>query len=340
MLRLLPVYKDASLLRSRDSSKLATCDIVVDVGGEYNAANHRYDHHQRTFDTSFPDRSTKLSSAGLVWLHFGKSIIAAETGLSEDAPEVQVLWEKLYLDFLEAIDANDNGISLYDTARLAEAGIEQRFRNSGNSISAVVGDFNPDWNDPTPSDPEEVQRAEDARFLEASRFIGDLFQRKLKYYAKSWLPARTMVLSAYADRKRRDPQGRIMVLDQPMPWKSHLYTIEAEAQSQDQQGGSFPSEIQPAESSAATQENQVLYVLYPESQNTASKWRIQTVPPSEGSFESRKPLPEAWRGVRDDKLDELTGVVPGAIFVHAGGFIGGHKSFEGVLGMAKRALEM
>ena len=35
------------ILRTRDLELLKGCDIVVDVGGEYNPASHRYDHHQR-----------------------------------------------------------------------------------------------------------------------------------------------------------------------------------------------------------------------------------------------------------------------------------------------------
>lgn len=35
-------------LRTRESSLLDECDIVVDVGGVYNPENHRYDHHQRS----------------------------------------------------------------------------------------------------------------------------------------------------------------------------------------------------------------------------------------------------------------------------------------------------
>jgi uncharacterized UPF0160 family protein len=49
---------------------------------------------------------------------------------------------------------------------------------------------------------------------------------------------------------------------------------------------------------------------------------VQAVPVSSDSFESRKALPEPWRGLRDDKLSEATGI-PGCIFVHASGFIGG-----------------
>ena len=43
-------------------------DVVVDVGGVYDAATHRYDHHQPTFhDTFSSEHKTLLSSAGLVY---------------------------------------------------------------------------------------------------------------------------------------------------------------------------------------------------------------------------------------------------------------------------------
>jgi uncharacterized UPF0160 family protein len=58
-----------------------------------------------------------------------------------------------------------------------------------------------------------------------------------------------------------------------------------------------------------------------------------------GSFENRRPLPSAWRGVRDAALSELSGI-PGCVFVHAGGFIGGNATKEGALAMAVRALEL
>ena len=65
-------------MRSRDPSVLDTCDIVVDVGGTFDPSRHRYDHHQRSFDESMHSLSagkfpwkTKLSSAGLVYYHFG-----------------------------------------------------------------------------------------------------------------------------------------------------------------------------------------------------------------------------------------------------------------------------
>ncbi|KAI0842697.1 metal-dependent protein hydrolase [Hypoxylon sp. FL0890] len=316
MLRLLPTYANSSLVRTRDPSLLETCHTVVDVGGEYDPSRNRYDHHQRTFTTTFPGRPTKLSSAGLVYMHFGKAIISQHLQQPEESDEVGLLWNKLYESFIEALDAHDNGISAYDPEALKQAGIEKRFSNGGFTLGAMVGRLNPNWNDPTPSDPAEAQVAEDTKFVAASTRIGEEFSRDLDYYAKAWLPARAIVQEAYSKRLQFDPEGRIMVLEgQAVPWKDHLYTLE------EQEGNT---------------DKKVLYVLYPEKPVPDAKWRIQAVPVSKDSFESRKALPEPWRGARDEQLDEVSGV-PGGVFVHASGFIGGNKTFEGAKALAEKA---
>lgn len=69
----------------------------------------------------------------------------------------------------------------------------------------------------------------------------------------------------------------------------------------------------------------IKYVLY---QDSSSKWRIQAVPVSSSSFQSRLALPEQWRGLRDGVLSEKAGV-EGCIFIHASGFIGGANTYEG-----------
>jgi len=318
MLRLLPTYHTSQLVRTRDPALLETCHTVVDVGGEYDASKNRYDHHQRSFTTTFPNRPTKLSSAGLVYMHFGKAIIAQHLGVPEDFEEVSVIWTKIYESFIEALDAHDNGISAYDPKAISAAGLEKRFSDGGFSLGAMVSRLNPNWNDPTLSDPVEAQKAEDKKFLAASQKIGEEFHRDLDYYAKSWLPARDVVKKAYAKRLEYDSKGRILVFDgQSVPWKDHLYTLE------DEEGGV----------------SKVRYVLYPEKPSPDAKWRIQAVPVSKDSFESRKPLPEAWRGFRDEELSQLTGI-DGGVFVHAAGFIGGNKTFDGANKMALKALDL
>ncbi|KAH6690588.1 metal-dependent protein hydrolase [Plectosphaerella plurivora] len=322
MLRQLPEYKDAGLIRTRDPKLLETCHTVVDVGGEYDDAKKRYDHHQRGFETTFPGKPTKLSSAGLVFLHYGKAIIAqrlraavpSSANATEESPEVIMLHDKFYGSFIEALDAHDNGISAYDPKAIAAAGIEKRFSDGAFTLGAMVGRLNPNWNDPVPSDPEEAQAAENARFEIASRRIGEEFDSGLDYYVRAWLPAREVVKKAFDARFEHDAQGRILVFEgTSAPWKDHLYSLE--------------------ENNPST-----LYVLYPESGQPGAKWRVQTVPVSKDSFESRKPLPEVWRGFRDQELDGISGI-PGCVFVHAAGFIGGNKTFEGAKAMALKALE-
>lgn len=310
---MLPTYSDAPLVRTRDPKVLETCHTVVDVGGEYDIPNNRFDHHQRGFTTTFPGRPTKLSSAGLVFMHFGKAIIAQRLGVSEDTAQVALLHNKLYEGFIEALDAHDNGISIFDPKAVTAAGLEKRFSDGGFSLGAMVGRLNPNWNDPAPSSPEQAQAAEDDKFVTASQRIGEEFERDLDYYTSAWLPARDVVQTAFDKRKEFDPEGRVLVIEgQSVPWKDHLYTLE----------DGTPS---------------VLYVLYAEKPTPEAKWRIQCVPESKDSFVSRKPLPEAWRGFRDEELDGISGV-DGCVFVHAAGFIGGNKTFEGAKEMTNKAL--
>ncbi|ETI21157.1 hypothetical protein G647_07501 [Cladophialophora carrionii CBS 160.54] len=325
MLRLLPEYASAALVRTRDPAVLETCHTVVDVGGEYDALKNRYDHHQRSFDTAFPDHKTRLSSAGLVYMHFGKAIIAQHTKLPVDHPDVELLFRKLYDDFIEAVDANDNGISKYDGSKLQEAGIEQKFKDTGITLASLVNDLNHE--DPLPlgapsrATAEQPQAEEDYRFSQASTLMGTAFLRKLHGAATAWLPARAVIKEAFDLRADAHPSGQLMVLPRAgIPWKEHLYNIEEESK--------LPTD------------RRILFVIYPEKEEPGSKWRIQAVSKDFSSFENRKSLPEPWRGVRDEELDALLGdaVENGAVFVHASGFIGGHKTEAGVRAMAALAL--
>lgn len=71
----------------------------------------------------------------------------------------------------------------------------------------------------------------------------------------------------------------------------------------------------------------------------SNSWRIQAISLAPGSFESRKALPVAWRGLRDEELSGKCGI-EGGVFVHMSGFIGGNKTHDGAFQMAVRALEI
>ncbi|XP_028730308.1 MYG1 exonuclease isoform X2 [Peromyscus leucopus] len=303
LLRLLPEYRDAEIVRTRDPEKLASCDIVVDVGGEYDPLKHRYDHHQRTFTETMsslcPGKPwhTKLSSAGLVYLHFGHKLLAQLLGTSEEDSVVDTIYDKMYENFVEEVDAVDNGISQWEEG-------EPRYALT-TTLSARVARLNPTWNQPN--------QDTEAGFRRAMDLVQEEFLQRLHFYQHSWLPARALVEEALAQRFKVDSSGKIVELAKGgCPWKEHLYHLE--------------SELCPPAA--------IAFVIYTDQ---AGQWRVQCVPKEPHSFQSRLPLPEPWRGLRDEALDQVSGI-PGCIFVHASGFIGGHHTREGALNMARATL--
>ncbi|KAL3186469.1 hypothetical protein MRX96_027511 [Rhipicephalus microplus] len=147
LLKQLPEYKDATVVRSRDPAVLDTCDVVVDVGAVYDPAKRRYDHHQKTFNETMNSLNpakkwtTKLSSAGLVYVHHGREVIAETLGWKLSEPNLEKIYDKVYENFMEEIDAIDNGINAYDG--------EPRYRINTN-VSSRVAHLNPAWNEAEP----------------------------------------------------------------------------------------------------------------------------------------------------------------------------------------------
>lgn len=298
LLRKLPRFATAPLTRTRDAAVIDGASIVVDVGAVYDPHTNRYDHHQRGFEETFDDQhATKLSSAGLVWKHFGKEILANHYGAGASTAVVDLLHTKLYDDFVEAIDGIDNGISQYPSD------LKPKYK-SRTDLSARVGYLNPAWNET--SNNTEL----DARFQTASALAGKEFFERADHTFNSWLPARQVVVDAL--HRRTHPQ--LLVFDDYASWKDHLFTLEKDLN------------IAPTE--------RPIYVIYPDE---SGKWRVQAVPVSPESFVSRKGLPEPWRGIRDQALSDLTGI-PGCIFVHQSGFIGGNSTKEGAVRMAMDGL--
>lgn len=102
------------------------------------------------------------------------------------------------------------------------------------------------------------------------------------------------------------------------PWKSHLFDLEKELK---------------LDHDATA----IKYVLFEDKSANGSSFRVQCVPTGENSFVNRLSLPADWRGLRDDELSRKSGI-DGCIFVHASGFIGGNRTLEGALEMARRAI--
>lgn len=297
------VFSGADIVRTRDPDVLKGLDVVIDVGGVYDPQTNRFDHHQKGFDEVFGHGfQTKLSSAGLVYKHYGRDIVASVMGQDASKDDIESVFLHVYKSFMEAVDAIDNGVNQYDSTE------PPKYTNNTH-LSARVGNLNADWYE-TLTDEETMER-----FKSAMSLTGLEFMESLHHAIKSWLPARSYVMKDLELRKNVETSGQVMKLSQFVPWKSHIYDLEREM--------NIVGEVK--------------YVVYNDEKD--GSWRIQAVAVGPGSFNSRKALPEAWRGLRDDELSKVSGVSE-CIFVHASGFIGGNKTYEGALEMAKLALSM
>ncbi|XP_021888154.1 UPF0160 protein isoform X1 [Carica papaya] len=177
-------------------------------------------------------------------------------------------------------------------------------------LSSRVGRLNLDW-----IEPDQSAEKENEAFQRAMALAGSEFLDSLRYHARSWLPARSIVMECLAARYDLDPSGEIMVLTKFCPWKLHLFELEQEMK------------LEPP----------IKYVLYQD--DRSRQWRVQAVAVSPDRFESRKALPAQWNGLRDDDLSKESGI-PGCVFVHMSGFVGGNRNYEGALAMAKTALKL
>ena len=164
-------------------------------------------------------------------------------------------------------------MNMYDTDAPA------KYENN-TGLSARVGKLNPPWDEPTSA---EIYMS---GFHKAVALTGAEFVAATKYYGESWLKAREHVVSALDDAVKTHESGEILKLPCYCPWKEHLFELERER-------GTDPLPK---------------YVLF---QDDKGQWRIQAIPLTPTAFENRKPLPAAWRGVRDAALDEVTGIEGG-----------------------------
>lgn len=131
------------IFRTRDPSKLATCEYVCDVGGEYNPSEKKFDHHQVSY-------KGELSSAGMVWLQFRNQKL-----IDED------VYHYFNRFLIQGVDAHDNGKGE------ADPGI--------CTFSNVISNFVPIRYDATSSEQDEA-------FLEAVKFTLGHLQRLLKRF--------------------------------------------------------------------------------------------------------------------------------------------------------------
>lgn len=86
---------------------------------------------------------------------------------------------------------------------------------------------------------------------------------------------------------------------------------------------------------AVSEFSEVLYFVYP---SNRAGWSVCASRVKLEGFESKKPFPESWRGLRDDQIARASGV-EGAVFCHNSGFLCAAKTREAAIELARKALK-
>lgn len=106
---LLLLHPGAEIVRTRDSEAIAKANFAVDVGGEWDEARGRFDHHQRGF-AGARQNGVIYASAGLVWEAFGTALVEGMFGLKDQA-FAEAVARDLDVELVQHLDRADTGAS-------------------------------------------------------------------------------------------------------------------------------------------------------------------------------------------------------------------------------------
>ncbi len=182
-LRMLPEFKCAKLVRTRDEKWFAKGDVVVDVGGIYDPEKNRFDHHQ-TGGAGVDSNGIPYCGFGLVWKKYGAQI----AGSVENA-------ERVRSRLVQVVDAHDNGVKVSESLipGFAEYTLDDMMRA-----------FFISW--------QEVGVDENKRFNEASKIAGRILEREI-CIAQGKALAFDQVEAFYKQAEDK----RILVMDKFLP---------------------------------------------------------------------------------------------------------------------------
>ena len=183
------IFPSFKLIRTRDLALIAEADIVLDVGGEYDADAGRFDHHQRG-GAGERENGIPYSSFGLIWQKYGLEIC---DGNEKIANAVDA-------GLVSTIDADDCGYGE---------------RADGISLSRTISLFNPTW---------QEESDFDACFDEAVEFASRILTRFIAS-ANAGVSAKSIVAKAIENAE--DP--RVIVLEKYTPWKKTVHALSEEA---------------------------------------------------------------------------------------------------------------
>lgn len=130
------LYPGSEIIRTRDQAVIDNADFAVDVGGVYDPAAGRFDHHQKGFDV-VRQSGVPYASAGLVWREYGARCVSAlalaHTGHALPDDKAREVAYGIDADVVQYLDLSDVGAA--------------KSAPGGYGLSAVISGFNTNWLD-------------------------------------------------------------------------------------------------------------------------------------------------------------------------------------------------
>ena len=199
------LYPDSEIVRTRDQAIIEKADFAVDVGGIWDPATGRFDHHQKGFSGA-RQSGVPYASAGLVWREYGGRCVAAlalqHTGqqLSEDT--AQQIAYAIDADIVQYLDLSDVGAA--------------KNAPGGYGMSAVVSGYNLNWMDEERlgyGEAADVYRLQ--QFHRAMDFLTDVMANAVKYRVGAMLALEQVRGAEVLEG------GRLLYLrNSALPWSS------------------------------------------------------------------------------------------------------------------------
>jgi uncharacterized UPF0160 family protein len=199
------LFPDAAIIRTREQARIDAADFAIDVGGVWDPATGRFDHHQKEFNGARAS-GVPYASAGLVWRDFGARCVAAlalqGTGETLSDDTAQQIAYAIDVDIVQYLDLSDVGVA----------------KNAPGSygLSAVVSGFNPGWLDEQRLGyGEAVDAYRMGQFMRAVEFLTDIMGNAVRYRVGAML-AVTQVRQAEVLEG-----GKLLFLkNAALPWSS------------------------------------------------------------------------------------------------------------------------
>ncbi|GBR07425.1 metal-dependent hydrolase [Gluconacetobacter liquefaciens] len=186
--------------RSRVPGQIQASDIVFDVGGVYDPAAGRYDHHMK--NKPLREDGTPYSAAGLLWKDYGLAAIRNMLAEPVEDAMAAAIWQAVDKALILPVDLDDNGVAKMGRLSLAE----------------IVSTCGAAWDTAELYGAEEAGKREMTGFADAAgivaRYLVGVVDR-----ARASLKAVERVLRAYEQAEDK----RILVLETGMPAEKVIF---------------------------------------------------------------------------------------------------------------------